>query len=88
MMPKPKRSASITSGLREQCYTLCSLNNEPICLVALISHAPAACESGGVGIDMPFVQLQDNILIDQCNHISAKKRNLRAFLYSRENNVG
>lgn len=67
----PRASASIISGIKEQCYTLCPLNNEPICLVALISHAPAACESRGVGIDMPFVQLQDNVLIDQYNHISA-----------------
>ncbi len=50
---------------------MCSLNNEPICLVALISHAPAAGESEEVGIDMPFEQLQDNIFIDQCYYTSA-----------------
>lgn len=66
--------ASITWAVRGQHCTLCSLNNEPICLVALISHAPAACESAGVGIDMPFVQLRDNLLIDQCNHKSAVTR--------------
>lgn len=40
-------------------FPLCSLSNEAICIVASISNAPAACESGRVGINMPFVQLQD-----------------------------
>lgn len=79
-------SASIISGLKgEPTFILCSLNNEPICLVALISHAPAACEVGEVGIDMPFVQLQDDVLIDHCNHVSAvlsPKKEIQEHLWS------